>query len=525
MLALILGGVLYVRIRLLNVPLERDEGEYAYMGQLMLKGIAPYSNAFTMKLPGVSALYSLFMVLFGHTVASVHLGLLIVNVISIFLTYLLAFRLLGRESAVISCATYAVSSLSYSVLGVFAHATHFVVLFSLSGFVLLFRYLDRGRTSTLFFSGLCFGLAFIMKQHAALFASFAFFFLLWRGWRNPDTSKHRLMAGGAVFVSGMIIPYAIVVLYVFNAGAFDEFWFWTVQYAREYVSEMTFTQGWSYFYSNSGAIVISQLPFLTMAGAGGFFLCLKKRLDTDRVFLFGFLLFSLLAICPGWYFRPHYFIMLLPAMAFMAGAIAHPTGFLFSSIKSKSVQQIVLTLLLLTATGHLYYREKEYLFFHSPRQVSRGCYALSPFPEALSIARYIKAHSSPNDRIAVLGSEPEIFFYADRLSATRHIYMYGLMEKHPYALTMQQEMIREIEMAKPKYVVMVNIVSSWFALRPSISTIIEWGEKYAKEKYEVVGVIDIVDYELTQFLWEEDAKKYKPKGDNFITVLKRKEGV
>jgi predicted hydrolase (HD superfamily) len=99
------------------------------------------------------------------------------------------------------------------------------------------------------------------------------------------------------------------------------------------------------------------------------------------------------------------------------------------------------------------------------------------------------------------------------------------MEDHPGALSMQQEMIREIEKAKPKYVVMVNIVSSWFALRPSISTVIDWGEKYAKEKYEVVGVIDIVDYDLTQFLWEGDAKKYKTKGENFLTVLKRKDGV
>ena len=31
--------ITYVRIRLLNFPLERDEGEYAYMGQLILKGL------------------------------------------------------------------------------------------------------------------------------------------------------------------------------------------------------------------------------------------------------------------------------------------------------------------------------------------------------------------------------------------------------------------------------------------------------------------------------------------------------
>ena len=34
--------VLVVRLRLLETPLERDEGEYAYLGQLMLDGVPPY---------------------------------------------------------------------------------------------------------------------------------------------------------------------------------------------------------------------------------------------------------------------------------------------------------------------------------------------------------------------------------------------------------------------------------------------------------------------------------------------------
>ncbi len=44
-LALILLATALIRIRLLPTPLERDEGEYAYAGQLMLQGIPPYSVA------------------------------------------------------------------------------------------------------------------------------------------------------------------------------------------------------------------------------------------------------------------------------------------------------------------------------------------------------------------------------------------------------------------------------------------------------------------------------------------------
>ena len=40
----------------------------------------------------------------------------------------------------------------------------------------------------------------------------------------------------------------------------------------------------------------------------------------------------------------------------------------------------------------------------------------------------LREHSAPDARIAILGSEPEILFYARRHSATGYIYMYDLLE-------------------------------------------------------------------------------------------------
>src|SRR6476620_6729418 len=36
---IVFGLVIAIRIRLLGIPLERDEGEYAYAGQLMLQAV------------------------------------------------------------------------------------------------------------------------------------------------------------------------------------------------------------------------------------------------------------------------------------------------------------------------------------------------------------------------------------------------------------------------------------------------------------------------------------------------------
>jgi len=44
--------ILIARLHLLSVPFERDEGEYAYMGTLILDGHSPYTFAYNMKYPG-----------------------------------------------------------------------------------------------------------------------------------------------------------------------------------------------------------------------------------------------------------------------------------------------------------------------------------------------------------------------------------------------------------------------------------------------------------------------------------------
>src|SRR5213075_73211 len=63
-LGLILLFVVVVRVRLLSFPLERDEGEFAYAGQLILDGIPPYQLAYNVKFPGTYAAYAAIMSMF-----------------------------------------------------------------------------------------------------------------------------------------------------------------------------------------------------------------------------------------------------------------------------------------------------------------------------------------------------------------------------------------------------------------------------------------------------------------------------
>src|SRR5687767_1267946 len=90
LLVLILLGSAAVRIRLLDVPLDRDEGEYAWMGSLILEGIPPYARAYHGKMPGIYLVYALGLAAFGPTIAAVHLLLAIANALAIVLMFRLA---------------------------------------------------------------------------------------------------------------------------------------------------------------------------------------------------------------------------------------------------------------------------------------------------------------------------------------------------------------------------------------------------------------------------------------------------
>src|ERR1035438_7767814 len=126
-----------IRFQLRESPLERDEGEYAYAGQLMLQGIPPYQLAYSMKLPGIFAAYSVILAVFGQTPGAIHIGLLLINAATTFLVFLLARRLFGPLAGLSAAASYALLSTSPSVVGFAGHATHFVVLPAVGGILLL----------------------------------------------------------------------------------------------------------------------------------------------------------------------------------------------------------------------------------------------------------------------------------------------------------------------------------------------------------------------------------------------------
>src|ERR1700722_7397629 len=206
-----------IRYRLRDMPLERDEGEYAYLGQLMLQGIPPYKLAYTMKLPGTFAVYSAIMAVSGQTPAGIHLGFVLVNAATTVLVYFLVVRLSGKLAGVVAAASYALLSTSISVLGFAGHATNLVVLAALGGILHLLKALESERSWLFFVGGLMFGLGYLMKQSGIAFAAFGFLFLIKSEWRRA-VGWPRLAGRLAGFSLGVILPFVLTCLILAASG-------------------------------------------------------------------------------------------------------------------------------------------------------------------------------------------------------------------------------------------------------------------------------------------------------------------
>ncbi len=477
----------FVRYRLRAVPLERDEGEYAYAGQLILQGIPPYKLAYSMKLPGTAAAYSVMLAALGQTPSAVHIGLIFVNAATSLLVFFLASRLFGFLAGTIACASYALLSANPSGLGLAGHASHFVVLPALVGVLLLLDALESGKTWQFFCSGLLLGLAFVMKQPGILFLLFGGVYLLQARLRAPSRWRGLAPSFGA-FALGGALPFAITCLLMLKTGVFQKFWFWTFSYTSQYASRVPLDVGFALFKFIIPHVVGPVFLIWLIAGAGltTFLWCSRAR--SHRVFVGLFLLFSILAVCPGLYFREHYFILMLPAVSLLAGlAVSCATNKLTAWKPSRALSAVPM-LLFLAAFAYTIYGQREIFFQMTPLEVCRSIYGANPFPEALDVARLVRSQTPKDTPFAIVGSEPEIFFYADRFSATGYIYTYELMEPQKYAAIMQNEMIAEIEKARPELLIYVDVPLSWLPQEDANMYIFDWFRSYVAQNYRLLAV-------------------------------------
>ena len=518
--------VLFVRVRLRELPLERDEGEYAYAGQLMLQGVPPYKLAYNMKLPGTYAAYAVIMAVLGQTASGIHLGVAAVNLASVALVFFLGRRLLDSVTGAVAALGYALLTTSPALQGVSGHATHFVVLFALGGLLWLMRACEGNRARDFFLSGLLFGLAFVMKQPGAAFGLFALVYVVWRNVADGKIDWPRAAKQGGWMAAGLGLPFGLTCLWLWRAGVFNAFVFWTIGYAREYVSALPWSLLRESLVFSGSYTLLPTLAFWLLGATGALAMWWEPRLQGKRFFVTGWIVASVLATGTGLYFRPHYFITFAPVLALMCGvAVSRGVQQLLRERSVELFTALATQLAFLIALVVALVVNGEAWFSQSPTEVSKHMFGSTIFNESVAVADFLRVNAGKDARVAVIGSEPQIYFLSGRRSATGHIYMYGLMGRHPFARTMQNEMIREIEAVRPEWVVYVQDPLSWLELPDSDRHIFEWWETYWAANYDLIRSVNIFPTKKEAVVAPGKlAEEAEPQASGRFLILKRKSG-
>jgi hypothetical protein len=453
-----LVGFALIRAPFLSLPLERDEGEYAYIAQRMLAGDVPYRDAFDQKPPGVFVAYALAFTLLAESIEGIHLFLWLWTAAAGATLFALVRALAGGVAGGFALLAFALASADPQLQGHAANTENWMLLPLVLSAAACVRGWRRGNRLSWLACGGFAALACWFKQVAVTDACLLAAGVLGDGiLGRPAPAARTALARGALFALGAALASAPALLYLAATGALapflDAVFLHNLGYAR--------ASSWAEGLANLRVALARQGPSFAAVWA----LALAGWLLPGRVAgpvrhaLAAWWLASFAGAAIGLHFRPHYFLQTVPALCALAGigaaGLAERLGARRARPPGWSVAAIAALVAVLPFAAH-----RDLLLAGSPAAISRQFYGLNPFPESLVIAQHVARNSGPEDRVFVVGSEPQILFYAGRRSATRYIFFYPLTGDYPDARARQQAVIEEVRAARPLYVVWVDVLTS-----------------------------------------------------------------
>jgi hypothetical protein len=483
--------LVYVALRLpgINIPLDRDEGAFGYIGQLIRDGKLPYRDGLDHKPPVAFYINALALCFVPSTEQGIHLFLLLYN----FLTLVCVFyvgKVYFRSLSVglWSAFAYAVFSASPAIQGFTASTEMYMLLPITLSLLLAILGARRSRPLFLFLSGVAGAAACWTKQTAFTSVLFVFLFVGFISWRRSSDSSapaalSPIQALGS-WMSGAVLFSALPVLYFSIHGILSEFFYWSFEHNVTYSGELSLGIVFERFYVRLAEIVRGDALILGAGVIAGLRLLIKKQ--SGGYFVLGFLFLSLLGAIPGYGYR-HYYAQLAPAAAIAGGCGLSSLGERFRTASgrlSSAVACGVVVVVFPIVMNSRYFLERD------PDKICRAYFEGNPFPESKLLAAYVAEQTAPTDGVFVVGSEPEILFYAQRRSPSSLLMAYPLTTNYPRNMEFQDKVWGEIQRNPPKLVLdLVDISGTMMWDGKARLKFFQRMDDLLRRDYEVVAVM------------------------------------
>lgn len=409
-----------------------DEGIYLALGQGIRKGLVLYSQIHDNKPPTLYYLAAFFQTVFGFRFL-----LLVWMIPTLYFFWKLSFHFLSKGRKLAFVVFLILTSIPF-VEGNIANAEIFMLLPTIAGFLIV---LNSKKMLSFFYAGLCLGLALTIK--IPVFIEFVFL-VLWLYFENKKDIG--LLKKIAYLSLGFIFPLFLFGIYFYFIGAFPDFFSAAILQNFGYLS--SWAKGVHTASIGQGGLFLRGL-FLLVFLVCTYFLLVKKIISKNFSFVlfwFGFAIFA--ALLSGRPY-PHYLIQVLPPLSLLV-------SFLFEKERAKYLTILFLLVFFLIIKKYNFYFYRVFSYYENfysyviflKKQPSYLNFFGSNVENNLKIAQFIKKNSKTGDNIFVWGDEPYIYTMSNRLSVTKYIVAYHIVDFNGYKNTMDN-----LEMFLPKFII------------------------------------------------------------------------
>ena len=436
--------VILLRLPFVEQPFDNDSAANAYHARLILRGEPLYGSHHPIHhLPGVYYVYALILRLLGDSTASLKIGLMLWQVVTMWLLYYLAKFLHGQRLAILAALFYSFLSADIYLLGMTAETELFVNLPRIASIFALL-YLRHKQAPAWQFSLVGF-LGVICFWFKAIYLSTFILAILIEFEARPFSltkTTQRLIWVGVGALAGAV-P---VVAYFATQGLLTDLG-QVFTFGQRYVSTNTcitttdlFSPIWL-FYPAIGFTNYNIVLFV-LSLCGGFML-IKRRNHPDLVLLKYIAYWYLLAYAealPARMYRPYYFQLIIPPLALVAAWFLLDLYQLFRQLLPKRAVYGALGGLTLWAIGITTYHNFNYYAHYAAYRLGQETFATfitdgfaQPnynLLELADLAQYIQNHTTPEDYVYYWSGDVQLYYLADRHAPTKVIWVcyLGTME-------------------------------------------------------------------------------------------------
>jgi hypothetical protein len=519
-LAVALGVLVLLRVGYLALPLERDEATYAYLGKRLLEGQVPYVDFYEMKPPMMFVSFAAIVAVFGYSQMGLHVAALFFSAVNAALVFAIGRRLYTAPRAWVACMAYVLFACNPYTTAVLMESELLVTAWVLGATWVLLRWrTDEARQPRwLLPAGAMLSLAILTKQTGVLFGLVPAVVLLSNFFEKKPRHLVGLLRSSAWLLAGLAVPMLACWAWLAAVGATDEFWFWNVTYIGRYQQANADIPIWNIFWFNFDLFTQNFDAFWVLGGLGLVGLVYPSPAGWKRLTVAALAVAGAWAIFPGNRFYGHYWLHVLPALALLIG---HGYHVLHTALAARGIGWVAGLVVLVSMSIPVAQTAYEW----SSPKLARTINAMfpgNPYAEDAVLADFLKKRIQPNDEVAVLGTEPQVYVYLDRKAPSKHFYAAILSRPMPESEAMQREALDSLFRQKPKYIVLPVVRYSWGLKEKSVRMYYEGAWAYCRERYQPIAVAEFKTGVPAKYILDPTvAATYRPTTEQYIQVLER----